>query len=63
MATPTEFYDATLPEEIPIPDWTHLHRGITSPTETKYIITGWFSWVENNGNSNYKIVKRKNEKD
>ena len=44
-------------------DWTHLHRGITSPTETKYIITGWFSWVENNGNSKYKIVKRKNEKD
>ena len=43
-------------------DWTHLHRGITSPTETKYIITGWFSWVENHGNSNYEIVKKKNEK-
>ena len=27
-------------------DWTHLHRGIISHTETKYIITGWFSWVE-----------------
>ena len=25
MATPTEFFNATLPEEIPIPDWTHLH--------------------------------------
>lgn len=24
-------------------DWTHLHRGITSPTQTKYIVTGWFS--------------------
>ena len=24
--------------------WTHPHRGITSPTETKYIITGWFSY-------------------
>lgn len=23
-------------------DWTHLHRGIPSPTETKYILTGWF---------------------
>jgi hypothetical protein len=27
------------------PEWTHLHRGITSKTETKYIITGWFSFV------------------
>lgn len=25
-------------------DWTHLHRGILSPTETKYILTGWFSF-------------------
>ena len=25
MATPTEFFNATLPEEIPIPDWTHLN--------------------------------------
>lgn len=23
-------------------DWTHVHRGITSPTETKYILTGWY---------------------
>lgn len=23
-------------------DWTHLHRGVTSATTTKYIITGWF---------------------
>ena len=21
-------------------DWTHTHRGIVSPTETKYILTG-----------------------
>jgi hypothetical protein len=21
--------------------WTHMHRGIVSPTEVKYIITGW----------------------
>ena len=24
-------------------DWTHTHRGITSKTETKYIITGWYN--------------------
>jgi len=27
-------------------DWTFTHRGITSPTETKYITTGWFSYKE-----------------
>jgi hypothetical protein len=26
-------------------EWTHTHRGITSKTETKYIITGWFSFI------------------
>jgi hypothetical protein len=26
-------------------DWTHTHRGITSPTEEKYIITGWFNFT------------------
>lgn len=26
-------------------DWTHHHRGIVSPTEEKYIITGWFSFT------------------
>ena len=26
--------------------WTHPHRGIISPTETKYIMTGWFSYME-----------------
>ena len=26
-------------------DWTHTHRGITSPTETKYIATGWYNFV------------------
>ena len=25
-------------------DWTHAHRGIISPTEDKYIITGWYSF-------------------
>jgi hypothetical protein len=26
-------------------DWTHTHRGIPSPTQTKYIITGWINFV------------------
>jgi len=26
-------------------DWTYLHRGIPSPTQTKYIITGWVQYV------------------
>jgi hypothetical protein len=25
-------------------DWTHTHRGVPSPTEDKYIITGWFNY-------------------
>lgn len=28
-------------------DWTHLHRGVPSPTETKYILTGWFTHIKN----------------
>ena len=24
--------------------WTHFHRGVVSPSETKYIITGWHSF-------------------
>lgn len=27
-------------------DWTHFHRGIVSPTQDKYIITGWLSYLE-----------------
>ena len=27
-------------------DWTHTHRGIPSMTEEKYIITGWFNFVD-----------------
>lgn len=30
-------------------DWTHTHRGIASPTEDKYIITGWYSFINING--------------
>ena len=26
-------------------DWTFTHRGIVSLTETKYIVTGWFSYL------------------
>ena len=26
-------------------DWTHLHRGVVSPSQQKYIITGWFSFL------------------
>jgi len=25
--------------------WTHLHRGVNAPKETKYIITGWCSYT------------------
>tara|TARA_B100001996_G_scaffold10894_1_gene9143 strand:+ start:649 stop:1281 length:633 start_codon:yes stop_codon:yes gene_type:complete len=25
-------------------DWTHTHRGVTSPTQTKYITTGWYTY-------------------
>lgn len=25
-------------------DWTHVHRGVTSKTETKYITTGWYTY-------------------
>ena len=26
-------------------DWTHHHRGVVSPAEEKYVITGWFSFM------------------
>lgn len=26
-------------------DWTHTHRGIPSPSETKCIVTGWFNFI------------------
>lgn len=37
-------------------DWTHTHRGIVSPTETKYILTGWFTFVDP------KRIERENDK-
>ena len=27
-------------------DWTHYHRGVPSPTQEKYIVTGWFNYVD-----------------
>ena len=27
-------------------DWTYTHRGQVSPTQTKYIVTGWYSYNE-----------------
>ena len=27
-------------------DWTHTHRGVVSPTQDKYIVTGWYSFTE-----------------
>ena len=62
----TEFYHQNLkvkPEKgltlIWPSDWTFTHRGVTSKTEEKYIITGWFSFVRthNRGNNEY-ILRR-----
>jgi len=27
-------------------DWLHTHRGIPSPTQEKYILTGWLGWYD-----------------
>jgi hypothetical protein len=29
-------------------DWTHTHRGVPSPSEVKYIATGWYSFLDRN---------------
>ena len=29
-------------------DWTFTHRGIPSPTQEKYIITGWYNFIPRN---------------
>lgn len=31
-------------------DWTHTHRGIASPTQEKYIVTGWYNFIPTNPN-------------
>lgn len=28
-------------------DWTYFHRGVPSPSEEKYIVTGWYNYVPN----------------
>ena len=27
-------------------DWTHTHRGITSPSQTKYVVGGWLNYFD-----------------
>ena len=27
-------------------DWTFTHRGNSAPSEEKYIVTGWFNYLE-----------------
>lgn len=27
-------------------DWMYLHRGVPSPTQTKYILTGWYTMLD-----------------
>jgi prolyl 4-hydroxylase len=27
------------------PDFTHTHKGVVSPTQSKYIITGWYNFI------------------
>jgi len=29
-------------------DWTHTHRGLPSMSQSKYIVTGWYRFMENN---------------
>jgi hypothetical protein len=26
--------------------WTHTHKGYPSPNETKYIVTGWYGYLQ-----------------
>ena len=37
-------------------DFTHTHRGVVSPSQTKYIITGWFTMIAP------KKLEKENEK-
>ena len=27
-------------------DWTHTHRGLPSATQVKYIVTGWYGFID-----------------
>ena len=42
--------------------WTHFHRGIVSETKTKYIVTGWFSYVEESAGGGVKDEYAKGKK-
>ena len=33
-------------------DWTHIHRGVVSPTQEKYILTGWLSFTPEKNREN-----------
>ena len=33
-------------------DWTFTHRGLASPTQDKYILTGWFNFIPRGYNAN-----------
>ncbi len=28
------------------PDFTHVHHGVASPSEEKFIMTGWYNWKD-----------------
>lgn len=38
-------------------DWTHIHRGIVSQTETKYIVTGWFNYFTDEEYEKFKNAR------
>jgi len=37
-------------------DWMYLHKGVISPTQTKYVLTGWFTHFSNPNENNKKDV-------
>jgi len=39
-------------------DWMFTHKGVISPSETKYIITGWFNLNNGNENENRNLLGR-----
>jgi hypothetical protein len=38
-------------------DWTHTHRGLPSPTQVKYIATGWYSFLNSSTSSYAQSLK------
>jgi len=37
-------------------DWTYFHRGYPSKTQEKYIVTGWFNYVRQEGNKTFPDI-------